>query len=241
MDALCETPNMQTILRSTTSEAHVNRSENINELAAALAKAQGDMANASKDKTNPHFKSSYADLASIWDAIRGPLSKHGLAVLQMPFEDDKGRISLETMISHSSGQFLSTTYCLPPTKGDVQGFGSAITYMKRYALTGLGVAPEDDDGNAASERTLPQSSPYTSNPAPRNGNGNGDPKAAATKWAKDAIILIKSFSDMADICAWEGRNERAMEKLQNTDAKLHEDIMGVLADRYSQLNPLSAG
>lgn len=217
------------------------KSESINELSAALAKAQGEMENAAKDKTNPHFKASYADLASIWDAIRGPLSKHGLAVLQMPFEDDKGRISLETMISHSSGQFISTTYCLPPTKGDVQGFGSAITYMKRYALTGLGVAPEDDDGESAVSRPLPLSSPYTANPAPRNGNGHSDPKSAASKWCKDAVDTIRSFKDMADLTAWETRNEKAIQRLSEADIRLHDELLGAMADKYAVLSPLNAG
>lgn len=219
----------------------MNRSEAINELSAALAKAQGEMENASKDKQNPHFKSAYADLASIWDAIRGPLSKHGLAVLQMPFEDDKGRISLETMISHSSGQFISTTYCLPPMKADVQGLGSAITYMKRYALTGLGVAPEDDDGEGAVARTLPQSSPYTANQAPRNGNGASDTKSAAAKWTKEAVETIRGFKDMADLSAWEGRNEKAIERLSVADIRLHDELLGAMADTYAVLSPLNAG
>lgn len=222
----------------------MNRSEQINDLAAALAKAQGEMENAAKDKTNPHFKAGYADLASIWDSIRAPLSKHGLSVLQMPFEDDKGRISLETMILHSSGQFMSATYCLPPTKGDVQGLGSAITYMKRYALTGLGVAPEDDDGEAATARPLPQSSPYTANPAPRNGGGGapppGDTKAAA-KWCKDATDTIRGYQDMADLSAWEARNENALVRLQKADMRLHDEVMATLADRYAALSTLNAG
>lgn len=131
----------------------MKHSEQINELATALAKAQGEMENAAKDKLNPHFRSKYADLGNVWDAIREPLSRHGLSVVQLPFTDESGTVRLSTMILHASGQFLEADYALPPTKPDAQGYGSAITYMKRYALTGLGIAPEDDDGNAASARS----------------------------------------------------------------------------------------
>lgn len=127
----------------------MRHSEQLNDLAKALSAAQGAMENASKGKVNPHFKSKYADLGSIWDAIREPLAKHGLSVVQLPFTDEAGQIRVSTLLMHSSGQWIEASYALPPTKGDAQGFGSAITYMKRYALTGMGVAPEDDDGEAA--------------------------------------------------------------------------------------------
>lgn len=136
----------------------INRSAEIGELAKALATAQGAMENASKDKLNPHFKSKYADLGSVWDAIREPLSKNGLSVVQLPCTDDGGKVQVTTLLMHASGQWIEATYSLRPTKDDPQGVGSAITYMKRYALAGIGVAPEDDDGNLASAR---------------NGNGNG--------------------------------------------------------------------
>jgi hypothetical protein len=128
----------------------LKHSEQLDQLAKALSAAQGVMENAAKGKINPHFKSKYADLGSIWDAIREPLAKNGLSVVQLPFTDDAGLVRVSTLLLHQSGQWIEAGYALPPTKGDAQGFGSAITYMKRYALTGMGVAPEDDDGNAAS-------------------------------------------------------------------------------------------
>ena len=221
----------------------MNRSEAINELATALAKAQSEMQNASKDRRNDHFKASYASLASIIDVIRGPLSKHGLSIVQLPYEDDKGRISLETMLMHSSGQYLSATYCLQPTKNDLQGVGSAVTYMRRYSLLGLGVAPEDDDdGEGAVSRPLPQSTPYTANPAPRNGNGgSSDAKAASEKWIGTAIEVIRGFNDMADLSAFEGKYDDKIEKIKNVYPDLHDKLMGALADKYQVLSPLNAG
>jgi hypothetical protein len=123
----------------------------INHLVTALAKAQAEMTGAAKDKTNPHFKSAYADLASVWDACRGPLSKHGLAVIQHASADGP-LVSVETVLAHSSGQWVSSTLTMTAQQNTPQGIGSCITYARRYALSSIvGIAPEDDDGNAASQ------------------------------------------------------------------------------------------
>jgi hypothetical protein len=133
----------------------VNHSEQINEIAAALSKAQAVIAAAVKDKTNPHYKSDYADLASVWDACRKPLTDNGLSVAQAASTTD-GRVGVTTMLMHSSGQWLSDSLVMKPTKDDPQGVGSCITYARRYALAAMvGVAPADDDGNAASAKTQP--------------------------------------------------------------------------------------
>jgi hypothetical protein len=121
-------------------------------LARALAKAQGVMAGAARDKTNPAFKSRYADLASVWDACREPLSSNGLAVVQLVTAADKASVTVETRLLHESGESVSSVLTMPVEKPTAQGVGSAITYARRYALSALvGVAPDDDDdGNAAS-------------------------------------------------------------------------------------------
>ena len=128
-------------------------SEQINELAAALAKAQGQIQAASRDNENPHFRSRYADLASVWNACRVALSLNGLAVLQGPALVGQG-VSVTTRLLHSSGQWAESTLVLPMDKATAQGAGSAITYARRYALAAMvGVAPDDDDdGNAASQQ-----------------------------------------------------------------------------------------
>lgn len=125
-------------------------SEHINELAAALAKAQAVMAGASKDKINPGFKSKYADLASVWDACREALTANGIAVVQMTQPSEAQEVVVKTRLCHSSGQWIQGTLAIPVTKNDAQGFGSCLTYARRYALAAaVGVAPEDDDANAA--------------------------------------------------------------------------------------------
>lgn len=128
-------------------------SEAINEISAALAKAQGQIEGASKVKVNPAFpKAKYADLASVWDACRDALSSNGIAVLQIPNETPEG-MTLTTMVTHSSGQWFSSRYPVRPVQATPQGLGSAITYARRYALMAMvGIAPEDDDGEAAMGR-----------------------------------------------------------------------------------------
>lgn len=136
--------------------AGLNHSPAINELAGALAKAQGVMKNALKDSDNPFFKSKYADLASVAEACMGPLSQNGIAVIQGPETETNGNITVTTMLCHSSGQWVSSSLTMKPVKTDPQGMGSCITYARRYALASMcGVAPEDDDGNAASGKSAP--------------------------------------------------------------------------------------
>ena len=129
----------------------MNHSEQINELAEALAKAQGQIEGAKKDSANPFFKSKYADLASVWEACRVQLSTNGLSVTQCPEESENG-IAIETMLLHSSGQWIKSRYTMPVSKLDAQAVGSAITYARRYALSAIiGIAPEDEDGNSAAK------------------------------------------------------------------------------------------
>lgn len=121
----------------------------IADLAAALCKAQSQMEGAKKDANNPHFKTKYADLASVWDAIREPLTSNGLSVVQL-LRSTQGGVEVETILMHSSGQQISDVFAVPASKQDAQGYGSAATYARRYALMAMvGVAPEDDDGNGA--------------------------------------------------------------------------------------------
>ena len=123
-------------------------SADIGELAKALSAAQGEMGHAAKSRQNPHFRSSYADLASVLDACREPLAKHGLAVVQLALGD-----VLVTRLLHTSGQWLSATTPIVAKERSPQAYGSAVTYARRYALSALvGVAQADDDGEAAEGR-----------------------------------------------------------------------------------------
>ena len=125
-------------------------SPTIAELATALAKAQAVMAGAKKDTANPFFKSKYADLASVWEACRKALTDNGIAVVQMTRASEKDEVVVITRLCHSSGEWMQGELAMPVSKHDAQGYGSAMTYTRRYALAAaVGVAPEEDDGNAA--------------------------------------------------------------------------------------------
>ncbi len=136
----------------------VEFSQDIGELAKALAAAQGAMSNAKKSSDNPFFKSKYADLAEVWDTCREPLAKNNLAIIQMPGEiDAQGNIKITTMLTHSSSQWIKSTMNIKVAKLDAQGIGSAITYGRRYALAAMvGIAQEDDDGESAVGRNNKQ-------------------------------------------------------------------------------------
>lgn len=123
-------------------------------LSAALVKASAEIGGAVKDKTNPHFRSKYADLSAVIEAIKPALSKNGLTFIQQ-FKEASSGVSVETVIVHESGEVMSTgALFVPATKQDAQGYGSAITYARRYSLqTAFGVPAEDDDGNAASKQS----------------------------------------------------------------------------------------
>ncbi len=129
-------------------------SEQTSEIVPAFIAFQSEVETASKDSTNPHFKSKYADLTSIWEACRSYLAKHQLAVIQSPSYAD-GRIILTTRIFHKSGQWIQGELSLKPVKDDPQASGSTITYARRYTISSmLGiVADEDDDGSTASKQS----------------------------------------------------------------------------------------
>lgn len=117
----------------------------------ALAAAQSEMSRAAKDSSNLHFKSSYADLASVMRACMGPLNRHGIAVIQPTGEDEHGR-HVKTILVHESGQTAECSVPLIIAKNDMQGYGSAVTYARRYGLMSMaGVAADDDDSNAAAK------------------------------------------------------------------------------------------
>ena len=119
------------------------------QLAKALVKAQGMMKPAQKDSENPHFRSKYADLASVMAACREALAANGLAVIQRISTAPNG-ITCKTMLIHESGESIEDALSLPVSKADAQGYGSAISYARRYSLAAMvGVVADDDDGNAA--------------------------------------------------------------------------------------------
>lgn len=129
----------------------MNKSEQINELLAALCKAQAEMRTAGKTSDNPFFKSKYADFNEIVKASRPALTNNGLSVMQIIRGTEDTQV-METVLGHSSGQYVVSEMKIAPLKADVQSLGSYLTYLKRYsyaAIVGVCISDEDDDGEAA--------------------------------------------------------------------------------------------
>ena len=157
-------------------------------IATALASAQAKMGKALKSANNPHFKSKYADLASVTEACLPALNESGIAVIQPTGEDETGRY-VETMLIHGpSGEVLKCRVPLIVQKNDMQGYGSAVTYARRYGLMSMsGIAPEDDDGNDAA-KALPKAQQ-----APKG------PSDQAVSEAKDMLFGADDMDDLIRI------------------------------------------
>lgn len=175
-------------------------SEKINALAEALAKAQGEMKNAVKGCDNPFFKSKYADLAECLNVAREPLSKNGLSIFQANEGIvESNKLAVTTLIMHSSGQFIKVTSSYPIQKNDAQGFGSTLTYARRYSLTAaLGLAQEDDDGNLACEPV--EKWQYQPKEPQKEQKLKAQPQATGDKFVKitpsgDVIVTVASGHD----------------------------------------------
>jgi hypothetical protein len=169
----------------------------MSEIYKALSKAQGTMKGAVKDSTNPHFKSRYADLESVIDAIRSAFAANGLSFFQSVSEDG---LRLITTIAHESGETISGSVPLIIGKNDMQGVGSAISYARRYSLAALaGISQTDDDGNAACEPPKPS-------PVPR--------------------VAAKQAEQFKQTIAFESRQDKAQherEVIQAAEARMREE------------------
>jgi hypothetical protein len=168
----------------------VKTSEQINELAGALAKAQGEMKNAAFDKVNPHFKNKYATLAAIRDAITPTLTKNGISVIQ-PTVMGEGVLVVTTRLMHSSGQWIESEYPIINDTNKPQAMGSALTYARRYSLAAIcGIASdEDDDANAAE-----------ANGKGKNGDANRTIDASEFRRLKD--LIEKAAADEGKLLAY---------------------------------------
>jgi len=138
--------------------------QTLNELADALSKAQAEMKPALKDASNPFFKSKYATLESCWDAIRGPLTKNGLSIVQTTDLVD-GRLVIRTTLLHKSGQSISGVYPIFAKDESPQSMGSGMSYARRYALSALvGLTTDDDDAEGAQPRPQTTRATVTTQP-----------------------------------------------------------------------------
>ncbi len=189
-----------------------HQSPTLGKLAEALAKAQAVIEDATKDRTNPFFNRTYATLSSVWDACRKPLTDNGLAVVQQ-VNRSGAEVSVRTLLIHTSGEWVASVTTLPVKEQTAQGYGSAITYGRRYGLAAIvGVAPdEDDDGNTATkgdepsgpikppQQKSPPPSPAQPLPPGRQLTGVKVPASFKNSGGKDlAEIEAKELSSLAD-------------------------------------------
>lgn len=160
-------------------------SEATTKLAAALVKAQAEMPAVEPDSTNPHYRSKFVSLGHLLAKVRPVLNRHGVGVVQYPSRDENGP-TLVTILLHESGERLESEAPLLLPKQDPQGQGSAITYMRRYALAAaLGISDqEDDDGNGASEDKATKGKPKPAKPAT---NGKPHISAADAKKLRESV------------------------------------------------------
>lgn len=135
-------------------------SETLTKISPALLKAQKEITFAAKDTNNPFFKSKYADLPCVIDAIKKPLNDNGIVFVQSASPSDPGYLSMTTRLIHESGEWIEDTATIPLPKSDPQGYGSASTYGRRYGLAAItGLYQDDDDGNAATKSNNPAQTP----------------------------------------------------------------------------------
>ena len=216
----------------------IEQSDSIAALAAALAKAQATIEGAVKSKENAAFKagnktSKYADLASVWDACRESLTANGLSVVQSPGHLAEGRMEMTTMLLHASGEWMRGSLSIPLGKVDAHGYGSATTYARRFALASfVGVAPEDDDGNAAAaSKPEPQRpEPKNAAPTPPTLAQRADRLAATLTSLNTAEEVRKAFGLASKLCA----------DLDTSDPERLAEIEALYADRLAALEERKA-
>jgi hypothetical protein len=210
-------------------------------IAAALAKAQATLSNVSKDKANPFFKSKYADLGSVLDSIRGPLADNDLAIVQTTEYID-GVTLLCTALLHKSGQSICGRYPIISTKQDPQGYGSAMTYARRYTIMAIvGVAAEDDDANAASAvpnaprpqpvhvqapaPVAPVTAPVAQPTKPKTGSWTIPLTGKKyDEWAKSFISKLEKCPDTPSYERLVGDNTETIMKIGEADLSLFEHV-----------------
>lgn len=200
----------------------MNTSDGIDELAAALAVAQGAMVGAKKDTVNPFYKSSYADLSSVVEAIKKPFADNGLSYVQGTDWDDNDNVVVVTRLMHSSGQWIESRLRMKPTKNDPQGVGSTITYARRYALQAIaGVPSEDDDGNAGSQTVQTRNNAAHGQPGQVRQQAPAQPSKAKAV-AQDTRTTQQQVDDVAN--AKVSERSAVLEKIYAIrDAKKYND------------------
>ena len=205
-------------------------------IATALVKAQKEFGPALKTSTNPHFRSRYADLSACIEAVIDALNNNGIYLMQLTDEHDGG-VKVSTTFIHESGEQLTGgTLFMPATKHDAQGFGSALSYARRYSLmAACGIAPEDDDGNQATKTAPPKATPKPAVPKQMSGKDNqwqlkvsAEPDTAFEDWLAVVIDATVTALDMA-----ESRDD--VMNIWRTNANIYKQIEQQDAEAYKEL------
>jgi hypothetical protein len=204
-----------------------DHSPELDKLAAAMAAAQAEMPAAPADATNPHFKSRYADLASVWGACRGVLSKHGLSVVQCPGGDSQNCV-LTTYLLHSSGQWIRTD-AVTAVKEGPQPYGAALTYLRRYSLSAMVgvVSEEDDDGETAQRAAREQ---------PKAANGGGGPISDAQRKRMFAIAKERA-ARLPGVSAEEIVRSLLAKRKLDSSKDVPRDLYGAFCEAVAEWEP----
>ncbi len=220
----------------------IQTSEQIDAISAALVNAQKAIRNVTKSGKNPHFKSTYATLADVLDEVRPKFAHFGVYIMQAAINGEGANIGVTTRLLHSSGQWIESTLYVAPMKFDAQGAGSAIKYLRRYALmsmAGLG-DEEDDDGEAAVAQPQPQrvgmvrapdvgsvyaaASGHPQEP-PKNGNGTQSVQQRAEIFRKEMQERFAKCKVPADVAVVIKNNGKALDGLNKMAPDVYAEIM----------------
>lgn len=213
------------------------------EISAALVRAQKEFGPALKTSSNPHFRSKYADLSACVEAVIDGLNSNGIFLMQTSHLCEDGVI-VETVFIHESGEQMSAGKLhVPASKQDAQGYGSALTYARRYALmAACGIAPEDDDGNGASKKSPEPTKPPAEPPKPPKPPARAEgepgtwqitvktkPDATPTDFinavAEMTVVALEQAKSQSDVMEIFKINRSLFDKVKEIDTDCHKDLM----------------
>ena len=214
------------------------------QIAEALVKAQKGFSPALKQSNNPHFRSKYADLATCVEAVIDALNNNGIALMQMTHECQDG-VTVETVFIHASGELLSAGKLhVPAVKHDAQGYGSALTYARRYSLmAACGIAPEDDDGNAAA-KTPPRggviSAPQQPAPEPKPDPKPQEVVKGTAEVVDFAMQIFTTFLPEAksekELNTFWKENIATVNQIKSADETKYVELLGAFKKRKDEIN-----
>jgi hypothetical protein len=210
----------------------------VKQIASALVKAQREFGPALKTSTNPHFRSKYADLAACVEAVIDALNNNGIYLMQMTHETPDGAMA-ETVFVHESGEMLSAgKLFFPASKHDAQGYASSLSYVRRYSLmAACGIAPEDDDGNAASKPAPKPAPKVEAKPEPKVEAKPVQTNAGVAEFAMNMFTeFLPEAKSEQELNAFWKENKDAVNKIKAHDESLYVELLAKFKARKDQIN-----